>query len=200
MQTWWMLAARGGLGILLGLVVLLSPRVGVGELVVLFGSYTVLDGIWAVAWAVRTSRRPLEGWPVVLEGALSVAVGIVALGFPFEAAAFVRMISPWGVVTGLLEIVSALRLPQRVTGHWALAGSGFLVSIFLAVLILRLPHAVTDSLVNTVGVYALIFGALVSTAAILIRHGGLRVVVPSGDQTTEGQVDPQPNASLAPHQ
>jgi uncharacterized membrane protein HdeD (DUF308 family) len=47
MQTWWMLAARGGQGILLGLVVLLSPRVGVGELVVLFGSYALLDGVWA---------------------------------------------------------------------------------------------------------------------------------------------------------
>ncbi len=61
MQTWWMLMARGGLGILLGLVVLLSPRVGVGELVVLFGSYALLDGIWALCWAVRASRRPLEG-------------------------------------------------------------------------------------------------------------------------------------------
>ena len=182
MQTWWMLAVRGGLGILLGLVVLLSPGVELGELVVLFGSYAVLDGICAVAWAVRTSRRPLEGWPVVLEGALSVAVGVVAVGFPFEAAAFVLVIAPWGVVTGLLEIVSALRLPQRGTGHWALAAAGFW-SIFLAVLILILPHAVTHSLVHTVGVYALIFGALVSMAAVLTRHGGPRVAVPSGDQT-----------------
>lgn len=178
MQTWWMLAARGGLGILLGLVVLLSPRMGVGELVVLFGSYALLDGIWAVCWAVRASRRPLEGWPVLLEGALSVAVGIVAFGFPFEAAAFVHMIAPWGVVTGMLEILAALRIPQRVTGHWALAAAGAW-SIFLAVLILRLPHAVTDSLVNVVGVYALTFGVLVATAAILIRYGGPRVVVPS---------------------
>jgi uncharacterized membrane protein HdeD (DUF308 family) len=182
MQTWWMLAVRGGLGILLGLVVLLSPRVELGELVALFGSYAVLDGIWAVAWAVRSSRRPLEGWPVVLEGALSVAVGIVAIVFPFEAAAFVLVIAPWGVVTGLLEIVSALSLPERGTGHWALAGAGSW-SIFLSALILILPHAVTHSLVNTVGVYALIFGALVSTAAILIRRNGPHVVAPSDDHT-----------------
>ena len=183
MQTWWMLEARGGLGILLGLVVLLSPRVGIGELVVLFGGYAFLDGIWAVCWAVRASRRPLEGWLVVLEGALSVAVGIVALGFPFEAAAFAHMIAPWGVVTGMLEILAALRIPQqRVTGHWALAAAG-VWSIFLAVLILRLPHAVTDSLVNVVGVYAVTFGVLVSTAAILIRYGGRRVVVPSHAHT-----------------
>jgi len=182
MQTWWMLTARGGLGILLGLVVLLSPRVGVGELVVLFGSYAFLDGIWAVGWAVRASRHSLEGWPVVLEGALSVAVGIVALGFPFEGAAFVRVIAPWGVVTGMLEILAALRIPQHVTGHWALAAAGAW-SIFLAVLILRLPHAVTDSLVNAVAMCALIFGVLVSTAAILIRHGAPRVLVPSDAHT-----------------
>ena len=182
MQTWWMLMARGGLGILLGLVVLLSPRVGVGELVVLFGSYAFLHGIWAMCWAAQASRQPLEGWPVVLEGALSVAVGIVALGFPFEGAAFVRVIAPWGVVTGMLEILAALRIPQRVTGHWALAAAGAW-SIFLAVLALRLPHAVTDSLVNVVAVYALIFGVLVATAAILIRSGGPRVVVPSNAHT-----------------
>jgi len=182
MQTWWMLAVRGGLSILLSLVVLLSPRLGVGELVVLFGSYAFLDGIWAVCWGVRASRRPLEGWPVVLEAALSVAVGIVALGFPFEAAAFVRMIAPWGVVTGMLEILAALRIPQRVTGRWALAAAGAW-PIFLAMLILRLPHAVTDSLVSVVGVYALTFGVLVSTAAILIRYGGPLVVVPSHAHT-----------------
>jgi len=51
------------------------------------------------------------------------------------------------------------------------------------VLIPRLPHAVTDSLVNVVGVYALIFGVLVATAAILIRYGGPRVVVPSDAHT-----------------
>jgi hypothetical protein len=39
--------------------------------------------------------------------------------------------------------------------------------------------AVTDRLVNTVGVYALIVGVFVATAAILIRYGGQRVVVPS---------------------
>jgi hypothetical protein len=112
MKTWWMLAVRGGLGILLGLSVLLTPGVGLGELVVLFGSYAILDGLWAVGWALRASQRPLEGWPVVLEGILSLAAGVVALGFPFEAAGFVHVIAPWGVVTGMLEILAGLRLPQ----------------------------------------------------------------------------------------
>jgi uncharacterized membrane protein HdeD (DUF308 family) len=172
-QTWWMVAVRGGLGILMGLAVLLWPGVGLGELVALFGTYAVLDGIWAAAWAVRASRRPLEGWPVVLEGIVSVAVGIVALGSPFESARFVHMIATWGLVTGILEILGAVRLPCGVAAHWFLAAGG-LWSIFLAVLILSLPYAVTDQLVDAIGVYVLVFGILVSVAAFWLR----RVVPP----------------------
>ena len=173
MQTWWMVAVRGGLGILMGLAVLLWPGVGLGELVALFGTYAVLDGIWAAAWAVRASRRPLEGWPVVLEGIVSVAVGIVALGSPFESARFVHMIATWGLVTGILEILGAVRLPCGVAAHLFLAAGG-LWSIFLAVLILSLPYAVTDQLVDAIGVYVLVFGILVSVAAFWLR----RVVPP----------------------
>jgi len=168
-----MVAVRGGLGILMGLAVLLWPGVGLGELVALFGTYAVLDGIWAAAWAVRASRRPLEGWPVVLEGIVSVAVGIVALRSPFESARFVHMIATWGLVTGILEILGAVRLPCGVAAHWFLAAGG-LWSIFLAVLILSLPYAVTDQLVDAIGVYVLVFGILVSVAAFWLR----RVVPP----------------------
>ena len=171
MQTWWMVAVRGGLGILMGLAVLLWPSVRLGELVALFGTYAVLDGIWAAAWAVRASRRPLEGWPVVLEGIVSVAVGVVALGFPFESARvvhIVHVIATWGLVTGILEILGAVRPPGGVAAHWFLAAGG-VWSIFLAVLILSLPHALTDQLVDAIGVYVLVFGILVSVAAFTLR-------------------------------
>ncbi len=165
-KNWWMGAVRGGLGILLGLTLLLLPRVGLGEVVALFGIYAVLDGLCAVASAVRVSRVPLEAWPVALEGVVSVVLGVVALGAPFEAAGFVRVIAIWGLVTGILEIVGAMRLPRGVEGHWFLATGG-VWSIFLAMLLLGLPHAVTDYLVRAIGVYALVFGALVTVAAFM---------------------------------
>ena len=182
MQSWWMVAIRGALGILLGLAVLLWPGVGLGEVVTLFGIYAVLDGIWAVAWAVRASRRLLEGWPVVLEGVVSVALGVVALGFPFESARVGHMIAVWGLVTGILEILAALRPPRGVCGHWFLAAGGAW-SIFLAVLILSLPYAVTDALVDAIGVYALVFGVLVSVGAFVLRKVGPPVLPRSAEHT-----------------
>jgi hypothetical protein len=79
----------------------------------------------------------------------------------------------------MLEIVSALRLPQRVTGHWALAAAGSWFHLPRGAHPEPAPCGRAQSRVSTVGVYALIFGALVSTAAILIRHRGLHVGAPS---------------------
>src|SRR5437016_4392376 len=160
-----MLAVRGGLGILLGVVVLLSPHVALGEVVALFGMYVVLDGICAVAWGIQASRWLLEGWPVVLEGAVSFALGVAALGFPFKTAQFVHMIAAWGLVTGILEILAAVRPPRGMTGHWSLVAAGAW-SIFLAGLIVSLPHAVTGSLLDASGVYALGLARHVSTSAV----------------------------------
>jgi len=165
-----MLAVRGGLSIVLGLAVLLWPTVGLGELVTLFGLYALLDGIAAATWVVRASRRPLEGWPVLLEAVCSVALGVVALGSPFQSAHFLHLVALWGLVTGILEILAATRFVHGPAARSFLAAGGAW-SIFLAVLVLTLPHALTHELVLVISVYALVFGILVTVAAVGLRGG-----------------------------
>jgi len=46
-----------------------------------------------------------------------------------------------------------------------------------------LPHAVTDSLVDAIGVYALVFGVLVSAVAVFLHRVAPRVTVRSVDHT-----------------
>src|SRR4051812_15207602 len=99
-----MMTVRGCLGIVLGATVLLWPAMGLGDLVVLFGMYALLDGTAAAAWAIRVSRRPFEAWPVLLEGVFSVGLGVAALAGPFQSAPFARMVAFWALVTGTLEI------------------------------------------------------------------------------------------------
>jgi uncharacterized membrane protein HdeD (DUF308 family) len=75
----------------------------------------------------------------------------------------------WGLLTGVLELVAAARLPHRTAGYWLLATGG-VFSLFMAVLILMLPHAVQPSVARAVGVYALCFGALLAWAALSLRR------------------------------
>ena len=158
------MATRGAFAILFGLTVLLWRSIGLGALVTLFGVYACLDGIAAIAWGVRASRQRLEGWPVVVEGIVSVALGIVVVMAPFQAGRFVDVIAVWALVTGVLEIVAALPPTHGATAPWSLAAAG-VWSIFLSLLVVSLPHALTDTLVDAIGVYALVFGVLVCFAA-----------------------------------
>jgi len=80
----------------------------------------------------------------------------------------VRPIAVWGLLTGVLKIVAAALLPREGAGYWLLATGG-VFSLFLALLILMLPHASQAYVVCALGVYALAFGALLVGAAVSLR-------------------------------
>ncbi len=165
-----MVACRGGLAILFGLFILLWPGLRLNVLVILFAAYAFLDGVYTLASVfLRVSTHPLEWWPVALEGAVGVGLGVLAVVWPFVPYRMIWMIAFWGIVTGILEIILALRLPRDLESHWLLATGG-LASLFLAVLVLILPHAVAEQVVWALGAYALVFGVLVSLAALRLRR------------------------------
>jgi uncharacterized membrane protein HdeD (DUF308 family) len=163
-----MIAARGMLAILFGLAILLRPALPLNLLVALFGVYALLDGAWAVASALWVARMSFATWPVLLEGLVSLGVGWLALGWPLVPRDAVVAIAVWGLLTGVLELIAAAGLPRRGAGHWLLLTGG-VFSLFLAVLILMLPHAVEPSVTWAVGVYALGFGAVLGGAALSLR-------------------------------
>ena len=178
-RNWWMMVVRGGLAMAFGLVLLLSRRVTLDGLVLLFGVYAVLDGIWATVAARRASSRPLGAWPIALGGVVSVALGVLAIVGPFLAQSIVQLIAAWGLMVGGLEIIGALLTPRATARHWLL-GSGGVWTVFLAVVVLALPHGDTDAVVRTLGIYALVFGVLVVLVARLFRHdmgGGSRAPI-----------------------
>jgi uncharacterized membrane protein HdeD (DUF308 family) len=132
--------------------------------------YAVLDGLWAIGSASRASTRPFEAWPVALEGIVSLALGLLALVWPFISRELIYLIAGWGILTGVLEVLSGRRLPADTAGHWLLETGG-VCSLFLAVLVLILPHADLRPIVIALGTYALLFGVLVLLAAVRFRQG-----------------------------
>jgi uncharacterized membrane protein HdeD (DUF308 family) len=167
-RNWWMMAVRGAFAIVFGLTLVLWPDVTLATVVVLFGAYAVLDGLWAIGAAAWASARSFDAWPVALEGAVSVVLGGIALLWPFVSREFIYVVAFWGLLTGALEIFEAVGLPRETAGHWLL-GTGGVSSVFLALLILMLPRADAASVVPLIAAYAFVFGVLVSLAAIRFR-------------------------------
>jgi uncharacterized membrane protein HdeD (DUF308 family) len=143
----------------------LWPNVTLSAVVALFGLYAILDGAWSVAAGVRASTRRLEAWPVMLQGAAGVTLGAVALTWPTVPRHLVYVLAAWGVGTGILEILAALSMATRGARFWLLVTGG-LSSLFLATLILLLPHAEVGLVKRIVAAYAQVFGVVMLVAAI----------------------------------
>jgi uncharacterized membrane protein HdeD (DUF308 family) len=172
-RNWWMVAIRGGLAAAFGLAILLSTDVSLWWIVIMFGVYAIVDGLWAIASVTVTSPRVFEAWPVAAEGIASVVLGVLALAWPFLPSRVIYLLAGWGIFTGILDIVTAARLPRTRAGHWLLATAGTF-SIFLAGVILFLPHTATAAIAWALACYALAFGVLTMLTAAVFReaYGG----------------------------
>src|SRR5262249_53780389 len=75
-RNWWALALRGVAAIVFGLIAFLSPGVTLAALVLLFGAYALVDGVFAIIAGIRAAERHERWWPLALEGLASILVGV----------------------------------------------------------------------------------------------------------------------------
>src|SRR5829696_4846109 len=169
-RNWWLVALRGLAAIVFGVLAFVWPAITLWALVLLFGAYMLVDGIFAIVAAVRAAGREARWWLLLIEGVLGVLAGLVAAFWPgLTALALLYFIAAWAIVTGILEIVGAIRLRQEIVGEWALGLSGALSVIFGILLVVLPAPAGLLSLVWLIGAYALAFGALVLVLAFRLR-------------------------------
>jgi uncharacterized membrane protein HdeD (DUF308 family) len=178
-RAWWVVLVRGLLGIAFGIIAFVWPGITLLVLVTFFGAYMLVDGIFALVQAVQF-RHERERWPMLLlEGIIGIAIGIVSFLLPgITALAWLYTIAAWAIVTGILEIVAAIRLRRLIQNEWFLILTGVL-SIVLGVALAALPLAGLLAWVWLIGTYAIVFGILLIGLAFRLRRAGT-TATPSG--------------------
>jgi uncharacterized membrane protein HdeD (DUF308 family) len=171
-QNWWMMVGRGVLAVLFGAAISLWRAPVFDAVTMSFGAYAIADGLLAIASALRAARPRMTGWPIALEGIVSITLGSLAFAWPFVPRRVLVVLVTWGLLTGILEIIAALRLPRQLAAHWLL-GTGGVSSIFLAVVVLALERAASDRVALALGAYAIVFGVVVFLAALRFRRAHL---------------------------
>ena len=168
-QNWWLVVLRGVLGILFGIAAFVWPGLTLLTLIVMFGVYAIFDGIVAIVSGLSHTKDSPRWWVFLLEGLISIGAGVIALLFPGLATlVLIYMIASWAIITGVLEIVAAIRLRNEITNEWML-GLGGLVSIILGVVLFLEPAAGSLAIVWTIAAYALIFGVLLVILGFRLR-------------------------------
>jgi uncharacterized membrane protein HdeD (DUF308 family) len=165
-RNWWLFALRGLVAVAFGVVALIRPEQMLQALVLVFGAYALVDGVFTVIASYRYFER---WWAVLLEGVVGIVIGLLTFFWPnITALALLYYIAAWALITGIFEIVAAIQLRRVIMGEWALILSGLLSMVF-GILLFVFPAAGAVSMVWMIGVYAILFGITLIILAFRLR-------------------------------
>jgi len=171
-RNWWIVALRGVFAIIYGLMALVWPGLTLELLVLFFGAYMLMDGVFTFISAFTNRAGRERWWVLLLEGLVSIFAGLVTFFNPNLATlALLFVISFWAIVTGVLEVVAAIRLRKEIQDEWLLALSG-VVSLVLGVLLLIFPAAGVLTIAWMIAWYAILFGATLVGLGFRLRKYG----------------------------
>ena len=169
-RNWWVLALRGLIAVLLGLCAFVWPAVALAVLVVLFGAFTLIHGLFTVWLAVGERRQSQRWWLLLIEGLVSIAVGVITFVWPtLTIVVLLYLIAIWACITGLLEIVTALWRWRTLKQEWPLLLVGA-ISLLLGLILLFRPAVGALALLWLFGAYAIIYGVLLLVFALRLRN------------------------------
>lgn len=174
-RNWWAMLIRGIAAIVFGIIAFLLPVQAVAVLALLFGIYLLVDGVFAIVAAIAAVAHHARWGLLLLEGAIDVAVGLLALVAPGAVIlGVVWVTAAWAIVTGGLMLAAAFRLHDG-HGNWLL-GLGGLVSIVWGVLLWLWPLFGAIVLTIWLGAYAVIFGVTLIAFALRLRRRHLETM------------------------
>ncbi|MBO3748265.1 HdeD family acid-resistance protein [Streptosporangiaceae bacterium NEAU-GS5] len=167
-STWWVIAVRGVLAILFGLMAIIWPKITVLALVILFGVYAIVNGGFALYAAFRGGGGQSRGW-LAFSGIVGIVAGIVVLVWPkITTFALLLLIAIWFIVTGVMEIIAAIVLHREIDSEWMLVLSGAL-SVIFGLLLLIWPASGAIAIVWLIGVFAIVFGIALLYLAFRVK-------------------------------
>jgi uncharacterized membrane protein HdeD (DUF308 family) len=169
-RRWWVLLVLGLVALAFAILTFLRPGITLSTLVLLFGFFSLADGILGV-WAALAHRHS-HRWTLLLGGLVGIAIGILTLAAPrVTAFALLLYIAFWAIATGVLEIIVALRLRKEIEGEWLLVLAGVLSVGFGLALIIR-PGAGALAVAWLIATYATIFGIVLIALSFEVKSFG----------------------------
>src|ERR1041384_3324738 len=159
-RHWWVPVIRGIAAIVFGVIAFVYPGITIATLVLFFGAWVLIDGIFRVIGAIGHRASDSDwGWHIVI-GIVGIIIGLLTFHAPqITALALIIYIAAWALMIGATEIAFAIKLRREIKGEWFLILMG-LASIIFAALLLWNPLAGAAALIWIMAWYAVILGVL----------------------------------------
>jgi uncharacterized membrane protein HdeD (DUF308 family) len=171
-KYWWVALLRGIVAIVFALMAFAWPGLTLATLVLFFGAWALVSGVFLVVGAFGGRRPDGEWWLMLVQGLLGIAVGVLTFAAPVVTEfALLLYIAAWALASGVIEIVTAVRLRREIEGEGWMILNG-LLSVAFAFVLMLFPASGALALVWFIAAFAFVFGLLMLALAFRLR--GLR--------------------------
>jgi uncharacterized membrane protein HdeD (DUF308 family) len=170
-KKWWVLLFRGIILIVIGVLAFIDPVTWV----IFVAAYMLIDGFAMLFAGFGDQPAGQSRWPLLIIGILGVLAGLFLLWDPMAGAvALTWVIAAWALVTGVLTIISAIRLREEIDNEWWLILSGALAIIFG---ILAFSNVLAGFLAISAvfGIFAILIGIMSIVLAFRVRDFGTKI-------------------------
>jgi uncharacterized membrane protein HdeD (DUF308 family) len=169
-RNWWAVALRGLAALVFGGLTIVVPEATVGALLALFGSYAFADGALYIVAALRRRETDPHWSMLLLAGGAGIVVAVLTFSYPgMTVLVLVYTIAAWAIVTGVAQVVAAVRLRCIIRGEWLLGISGMLSMLF-GLFLAAAPGVAALALALWVGGYALVAGVVLLGLGVRLRR------------------------------
>jgi uncharacterized membrane protein HdeD (DUF308 family) len=159
-EKWIYYTARGIIAICFGSAAFFYPKAALAVVIFFFGLYAFILGIFSLVSSMEDASRKKKWGLHFLEAVSGITIGLITFFNPNSTAyALIYMISIWAIISGIMEMVEAIRLRKQIKNEILLIAAGIL-SIILGIVVFNLPEKFAAVIIYMLGFYSIIFGIL----------------------------------------
>lgn len=170
LDKWWLYLLRGILALIFGVIILVWPGATVFVLIILFGCYALVEGLFTVGYSIAKATRHEKFFWLLMLGFLGIIVGLAVLLRPgVGALAVLVVIAIWLVVRGFLVLISAFEMTGSAGVRWMVGITGAL-SLILGILMLVFPISGVFGIILVIAIYSLVAGIFLCISSFYIKR------------------------------
>jgi len=162
---------RGIIAVLFGAVCFILTGAAIFALVIWVGAFFIIDGVLMIVGAIRSASEShmSHWWWQLLGGIAGIAAGILTFVWPaITAFTLAIFIGAWAIVTGVFELMTAMRLRATLPNEWLWIVNGVL-SVLFGLFVFVFPGAGLVAVVYVLGFYAIIAGVAMIALSFRLR-------------------------------
>jgi uncharacterized membrane protein HdeD (DUF308 family) len=165
----WLLMLRGMAALLFAFLVFFWPKLTIAGLAMLWGGYSLVDGVLALTAAIGGRSGAPRLWLGLIGSAGLVCAGGTLVALDDVAVHLVGIISIWAITIGAMQVWAALELRKAVDGNWILVLDG-LGALLFGLALAFWPDLRAEALLWLIGWFAAAVGSLLVSVGYWLRR------------------------------